>query len=81
MILGEGFVLGLAGALVGNLAAVLVMMGLRRWSLTSFLVPSEISLKAIGLAIATVFIAALAGSFYPSFRAASVTPVEALRHE
>jgi putative ABC transport system permease protein len=81
MILGEGFVLGLAGALVGNLAAVLVMMGLRRWSLTSFLVPSEVSLKAMGLAIVTVFVAALAGSFYPSFHAASVTPVEALRHE
>lgn len=81
MIMGEGFVLGLAGALVGNVAAVLVMMGLRRWSLTSLLVPSEVSLKAMGLAIATVFVAALAGSFYPSFHAASVTPVEALRHE
>lgn len=81
MIMGEGFVLGFAGAIVGNLAAVLVMMGLRRWSLTSLLVPSEVSLKAMGLAVATVFVAALTGSFYPSFHAAGVTPVEALRHE
>ena len=81
MIMGEGFVLGFAGAIVGNLAAVLVMMGLRRWSLTSLLVPSEVSLKAMGLAVGTVFVAALAGSFYPSFHAAGVTPVEALRHE
>lgn len=81
MIMTEGFVLGLIGAIVGNCAAILLIMGLRRWSLTSLLIPSEVSFEAMGLAVATAFVAALAGSFYPSFHAASVMPVEALRHE
>jgi len=81
MIVGEGFALALIGAVTGNLVAFILLKVLQRWSLTSLLVPRDISVRAIGLAVATVLVAAVAGSFYPSFHAASVTPAEALRHE
>jgi putative ABC transport system permease protein len=81
MILGESALIGIAGALVGVSASWLLMMILRQWPATSLLVPDDISVPAIGFGGAAAIFAAISGSFYPSYHAASIPPVESLRHE
>jgi putative ABC transport system permease protein len=81
MILGESALIGIAGALVGVSASWLLMVILRQWPATSLLVPEHISAQAIGVGITAALVAAVAGSFYPSYHAASIPPVESLRHE
>ena len=43
--------------------------------------PRSLSGTALALGFAAAIMAGIAGSFYPAFRAASIPPVEALRHE
>jgi putative ABC transport system permease protein len=81
MILGEGIALAVVGAIVGNVAAAIIMVLLRQFPMTSLFVPREISVNAIAVAVATVISAAFVGSLYPSLRAASTMPVESLRYE
>jgi macrolide transport system ATP-binding/permease protein len=77
LVLGEAARLALAGLLAGLLCSILashwmrsILFGVRPWDLTTLLAVS-----------ATLGLAALAASFLPARRAASVDPVEALRNE
>lgn len=81
MILGESFIISLVGAAAGSAAAWILMRALSRGSSTSLLVPHSLSGTAIALGFAAAIMAGVAGSLYPAFRAASVPPVDALRHE
>jgi len=81
MVLGEGFVIGLLSAAVGLTAAWVLIQLLSRLPKTSLLVPPELSLAAFAIGFVAVMVAGIAGTFYPAFRAASIPPTEALRHE
>lgn len=81
MILGESVLLGAAGAVVGAAAAALLVRGLAEWSRTSLFVPSNIDITAMCVGFLGAIGAGFVGSVYPALRAASVPPVESLRHE
>jgi putative ABC transport system permease protein len=81
MILGESLVISLCGAILGLFAAWLLIRVLQQWSVTSLLMPGNLSVTAIEIGIVAATAAGVAGSFYPAFRAASIPPVDALRHE
>ena len=81
MILGESVVISLTGAILGLFAAWFLIRMLQQWSVTSLLMPGNVSVTAIELGIVAATAAGVAGSFYPAFRAASVPPIDALRHE
>jgi hypothetical protein len=77
LILREGALLTIAGVLAGLFGAIFVAQ-----SLTGLLYGVESSDAATFVAVAFVLIAAgLAGSWLPARRAASVSPMEALRSE
>jgi putative ABC transport system permease protein len=81
LVLSESVVITSIAAVLGILLSCLTILILRQWPATSLLVPQNISLFAAGLATMAAFTAAVAGSCYPSFHAARVTPIESLRHE
>ncbi len=81
MVLGESVVISLVGAVLGSVAAWILIEMLSQWPRTSLLVPQYLSMPAVMLGFAAAIIAGVAGSFYPAFHAASVPPVESLRHE
>jgi putative ABC transport system permease protein len=79
LILGESLVIGLAGSIVGALFAAVFLQFLAAWSFTRNIVQPGLSLSAVLSAVAIMLAAALAGSSYPAYRGASVSPTEALR--
>jgi putative ABC transport system permease protein len=79
LILGESLVIGLAGSIVGALFAAVFLQFLAAWSFTRNIVQPGLSLSAVVSAVAIMLAAALAGSCYPAYRGASVSPTEALR--
>lgn len=79
LILGESLVIGLAGSIVGAICAGLLLQVLAAWSFTRNIVQPGLSVSAVVSAVALMLVAALAGSCYPAYRAASVAPTEALR--
>lgn len=81
MILGESVLLGVAGAIVGAAAAAMLVRVLAGWSRTSLFVPANIDFTAMCVGFLGAIGAGFAGSVYPALRAASVPPVESLRHE
>ncbi len=81
MILGESLAISVAAAAVGIVASWLLMELLSVWSRTSLLVPGGLSGTAVLIGAVAAVLAGVAGSFYPAFRAASIPPVDALRHE
>ncbi len=81
MVLGESLIIGLISATIGLTAAWALIQFLSRWPKTSLLVPPDFSVAAFAIGFIAVMVAGVAGAFYPAFRAASVPPTEALRHE
>jgi ABC-type antimicrobial peptide transport system permease subunit len=81
LILGESLLLGLAGSLFGTAAAGLLLRFLAGWSFTRNFVHPTLSPGAVAAAVGLMLAAALAGSFYPAYRGASVAPTESLRFE
>ena len=81
MVLGESFIIGLISAAIGLTAAWALIQFLSRWPKTSLLVPPDLSVAAFAIGFIVVMVAGVAGTFYPAFRAASIPPTEALRHE
>jgi putative ABC transport system permease protein len=81
LIHGESLVIGLAGSLLGTVAAGLLLRVLADWSFTRNIVQPALSPTAAVAAVTLMLAAALIGSFYPAFRGASVAPTEALRFE
>ena len=81
MVIGESLVISAISGAVGLAAAWALIQLLSQWSATSLLVPNALSTTAFTIGFAAVVVAAVVGSFYPAFRAASIPPTEALRHE
>lgn len=81
MIVGESLLIGMAGGLLGGIAAWMLVGLLSNWGRTSLLVPETLAISALFPAIAGAVVAAVIGSLYPAVRAAGVPPVESLRHE
>jgi len=79
LILGESLAIGLAGSLAGALSAALLLQMLAAWSFTRNIVQPGLSFGAVLAAVALMLAAALAGSFYPAYRGATLAPTEALR--
>ena len=81
MILGESFIVSAIGAVVGLLATLILVGVLSRAPGTSLLVPRQLSGAAVMIGISAAIVAGVVGSLYPALRAASIPPIEALRHE
>jgi putative ABC transport system permease protein len=81
MILGECVAISLAAAVLGAAAAWLLNFGLSQWSTTSLFVPPQLSGAALMLGFGAAIVSGVAGAFYPAYHAASLLPVESLRHE
>jgi putative ABC transport system permease protein len=81
MVLGESVIIGLVSAAIGLAAAWALIQFLSRWPTTSLLVPPDLSIAAFAIGFIVVMVAGVVGTFYPAFRAASIPPTEALRHE
>ena len=81
MIVGESLMISLVGAIVGILAAWILSCVLSQSPGTSLFVPRGLSRAALALGFAAAIIGWRCGILYPAFRAASIPPIEALRHE
>jgi putative ABC transport system permease protein len=81
MILGESIVIGLLAAIVGTLAAWCLVSALAAAPALQSMVGSRLSPAAVLCGASITLAAGVAGSFYPAFRGASISPTEALRHE
>jgi ABC-type antimicrobial peptide transport system permease subunit len=79
LILGESLAIGLAGSVVGALAAALFLRTLASWSFTRNIVQPGLTAGAVLAAVGLMLAAALAGTCYPAYRGASIAPTEALR--
>jgi putative ABC transport system permease protein len=81
MILLESFLLSLAGAGLGTLAAVLLCRGLARLPGAGGFVSGEIPWSVILAGVALAPILGLVGGLYPALHASHLPPTQALRHE
>jgi len=81
MILGESIVIGLLAAVVGTLGAWCLVTVLASWPSLQSIIHSQLSPMAVLCGASITVAAGIAGSFYPAYRGASISPTEALRHE
>ncbi len=81
MILGESFVLSLAGAVIGTLGAIGLTRLLSSLPWGEGLVRPEISLSVIATGFVLAMVVGLIGGAYPAMRGAGLAPTEALRYE
>jgi putative ABC transport system permease protein len=81
MVLGEALLLSLAGATVGIAAAMLVVRWLAGVPQTSGFVSGRVSPVVIAEGLGLTLLMSLIGGVGPAYRAASLQPTEALRHE
>ncbi len=81
MIIFEALVLSIAGAGMGLLFAIPLMEFLTRFSMTSTLVVSSLTLEIIGKGVGMGIAAGLLGAIYPAWIAAQLSPASALRYE
>jgi putative ABC transport system permease protein len=83
----EGFCLGVAGALVGNIAGALVVFVLNASNITfdfgqqtGLVLQAVIGPKDVAVISATVIIVSAIASLQPAFKASRMEPIKALRH-
>ncbi len=81
MILGESLLLGLAGAVLGSLGAVVVTRWLATFPTASGYVEGTVPPMVVGVGFLMAVVVGLAGGAYPALRGASLAPTEAIRHE
>lgn len=81
MILGESFVLSIAGAVVGTGLAIFLVRVVSRLPAAEGLVRPDVSLRVIVTGFLLSLVLGLVGGAYPAIRGASLAPTEALRYE
>jgi putative ABC transport system permease protein len=81
MILGESIVIGLLAAVAGTLGAWCLVTALGSWPSLQSIIHAGLSPMAVLCGASITVAAGIAGSFYPAYRGASISPTEALRHE
>lgn len=81
LIVGESVAISLVAAVVGSLGAWCAIQFFSHWQTTALLVPEKLSLTAIGLGFTAAIVTGVTGTLYPALHAASVPPIESLRHE
>jgi putative ABC transport system permease protein len=81
LIVMESVMLGLAGAVVGTLAAIGLTQLLSNLPASGRLVSGDISLSVVLQGFAIALAVGVAGSLYPAYRAAKRLPTDGLRHE
>jgi putative ABC transport system permease protein len=81
MILGESFLLSVAGAVVGTLGAIGVTTLLSTLPAAEGLVRPDVSLSVILTGFVLALVVGLIGGAYPAIRGAGLAPTEALRYE
>ena len=87
MFVVEGFCLGVAGAAIGNIAAILIVMILN-WSNITFdfgqqkglILVAKINPSDFLFISITVIIVSVIASLYPATKASRMDPIQALRH-
>ena len=87
LFLVEGLFLGVAGALVGLVAALVIVFGLYLWKLsfnfgqmTGLILEPTLDLNQIFVACAMVIGVSILASLQPAFKASHMEPIDALRH-
>jgi len=87
LFLVEGLFLGVAGALVGLIAALAIIFGLNVWKFsfnfgqtTGLILAPSLDLNQITIACAMVIGVSILASLQPSMKASRMEPIEALRH-
>ncbi|MGE3822527.1 MAG: ABC transporter permease [Isosphaeraceae bacterium] len=81
MVLWEACALGLTGAFVGTIMAYVGVKALSQSPMASIFINGDLPFNVLAIGLALGSCLSLVGGLYPAFRAASLDPTEALRHE
>jgi putative ABC transport system permease protein len=81
MIIGESLLLCVIAAVVGSAVGVLATRAILLFETVRVLLEPQYSLDIFLRAMIVAVVVALSGAAYPAFRAARMTPMEALRYE
>jgi putative ABC transport system permease protein len=81
MILGEAAIIGLLAAVVGSLVGIGVVKLIMRFPAAKAFISSTLPFGVMTKALAVALVVSLVGSAFPAWRAARLSPKEALRYE
>ena len=81
MVLGESLTISVAGGVVGTAGGAAAMLWLQRTSLLRGKIEGELSLSLFAIAFVVAIGLGVVGGLYPAYRAASMRPGDALRHQ
>jgi len=83
----EGFCLGIVGAVIGNIAGVIIVAALNLSKVTfnfgqqkGLILQANVNSADILVISVTVIIVSVIASLQPAFKASRMEPIEALRH-